>query len=82
MLMLADPLSEQEIMVYGIGTLKLLSSCPNLREQLADCDVMVLMMNTLKVCCEAQSSVQLTVGEMTHLRNMLIQVKLVKGLLL
>lgn len=73
-LMLADPLKEQETFVYGVGTIKLLASSPVLRDQILSADVMALVENTLKVCCEACSSSQPTTGEMTHMRNILIQV--------
>lgn len=71
---MADPLSEQETMVYGLGTLKLLASCPDLREQLVNTDVIVLMMNVLTLCTNPHTLSQYTPGERTHLRNMLIQV--------
>ena len=69
--MLADPLNEQETMVYGLGTLKLLASCSDLRELLVNIDVVTLMAKTLKVCCEIQSSSNLSTA---HLSHMLIQV--------
>lgn len=76
-LKLADPLKEQETMVYGLGTIKLLGSSSVLRDEIMNADVMVLIEDTLKVCCEAcasSSSAQPTTGEMAHMRNILIQV--------
>lgn len=73
-LMLADPLKEQETLVYGLGTVKLLASSPVLRDEIMSADVMVLIEDTLRVCCEACSSSQPTAAEMTHMRNVLIQV--------
>lgn len=71
---MANPLKEQETLVYGLGVIKLLASSPALREQMVSTDVMVLMNNTLKVCCEECATSQPTAGEMTHMRNILIQV--------
>ena len=75
----AEPLKEQETMVYGLGTLKLLASSPCLREQVASSGVMDLTVNTLRVCSQACDSGKLNAGEMVHIRNILIQVLLGKG---
>lgn len=61
-------------MVYGLGVVKLLASSPVLRDQMADTEVMALIVSTLKVCCDSCSTAQPTAGEMAHMRNMLIQV--------
>lgn len=65
---------------YGLGTIKLLASSPCLREQVASSGVMDLTINTLRVCCQACDSGKLNAGEMVHVRNILIQVLVGKGL--
>ena len=60
--------------MYGLGVIKLLASSPSLREQMVSTDVMVLINNTLKACCEKCATSQPTAGEMTHMRNIQIQV--------
>lgn len=74
-LMIADPLREQETLVYGLGTIKLLASSPELREEIADTEVMVLMEGTMRVCSEVCSSSKPTATDITHMRNILIQVQ-------
>lgn len=61
-LLLVDPEAEQETMVYGLGTLKLLASCPELREQLASStQVMSLLLNTLKLCIQPGRNVNILI---------------------
>ena len=84
MLSLADVLKEQETLVYGLGTIKLLASSSILREEIVSADVLSLVQNTLQVCCEvcsstsssSSASVQPSAGDMAHTRNILIQVRL------
>ena len=73
-LQLAEPLQEQETLVYGLGTIKLLASSPHLREQMASSGVMDLTVSTLKACSQACAAGKLTAGEMVHVRNIVIQV--------
>ncbi len=79
MLQLAEPLQEQETMVYGLGTIKLLASSPCLREQVTSSGIMDLTVSTLRVCSQACASGKLAAGEMAHIRNILIQVMVIKG---
>ena len=73
-LLSANPLKEPETMVYGLGVVKLLASSPALRDQMVDTEVMALISSTLTVCCETCLGSQPTALEMTHMRNILIQV--------
>jgi len=53
LLLLVDLKEDQEALVYGLGTLKLLASCPEVREQLTQTtQVMPLLINLLGMCNE------------------------------
>ena len=71
LLLPVDPLSDYETIVYGLGTVKLLASNHELREQLASAGIMRLMANTLKSCTD-ESSMQ-KIGK-SKIRNILVQV--------
>ena len=71
LLLSADPLVDCETMVYGLGTVKLLASHGELREQLVSAGVMELVANTLLKCTEPTSQEK---AMKSHVRNILIQV--------
>ena len=73
LLLSADPLVDCETMVYGLGTVKLLASSHDLREQLISAGVMGLMANTLLKSTEEASQED---GMKPRVRNILIQVLL------
>jgi len=52
LLSVADPLTNTEAMVYGLGTIKLLASNSELRDQLASAGVMRFLASTLQKCTE------------------------------
>ena len=52
LLSVADPLTNTEAMVYGLGTVKLLASNSELRDQLAGAGVMRFLASTLQKCTE------------------------------
>lgn len=83
-LKLAELPKEQETMVYGLGAVKLLASSGALREEIMAAGVLALLEDCLRGCCEAPPSgggqATPTAGEVTHMRNVLIQVCWVKGL--
>ena len=72
LLLTADPLMDSDTMVYGLGTVKLLASNGELREQLIVAGVMGLMAATLQRSTEQTSQVE--EGLRPRLRNILIQV--------
>ena len=72
LLLTADPLMDSDTMVYGLGTVKLLASNGELREQLIAAGVMGLMAATLQRSTEQTSQVE--EGLRPRLRNILIQV--------
>lgn len=72
LLLSADPLVDCETMVYGLGTVKLLASNGEVREQLISAGVMGLMANTLLKSTEQSS--QDEPGLKSRVRNILIQV--------
>ena len=52
-LLQVDLEGEQETLIYGLGTLKLLASCPEVREQLTrSTQVMPLLINVLGMCTQ------------------------------
>ena len=73
LLLTADPLVDSDTMVYGLGTVKLLASNGELREQLIAAGVMGLMATTLQRSTEQTSQVE--EGLRPRLRNILIQVQ-------
>ena len=77
LLLTADPLVDCDTMVYGLGTVKLLASNGELREQLIGAGVMGLMATTLQRSTEQASQVE--EGARPRLRNILIQVQVVVG---
>ena len=77
LLLTADPLVDCDTMVYGLGTVKLLASNGELREQLIAAGVMGLMATTLQRSTEQASQVE--EGVRPRLRNILIQVLQVVG---
>lgn len=48
----ADPQTQHEAMVYGMGTIKLLASNPQLREELSQKDCVRMMSLCLQKCSE------------------------------
>lgn len=71
LLLTADPLADCDTMVYGLGTVKLLASNGELREQLVGAGVMGLMAATLQ-----RRTGQVEEGARPRLRNILIQVQI------
>ena len=71
LLLSADPLVDCETMVYGLGTVKLLASNSELREQLVSAGVVGLVANTLLKCTEPSSQEE---AMKSRIRNILIQV--------
>ena len=76
LLLTADPLVDCDTMVYGLGTVKLLASNGELRDQLIGAGVMGLMATTLQRSTE-QASQQIEEGARPRVRNILIQVQVV-----
>ena len=72
LLLSADPLVDCDTVVYGLGTVKLLASNSELREQLVGAEVMKLMANTLLKSTEQASQEE---NMKTRVRNILIQVQ-------
>ena len=72
LLLTADPLVDCDTVVYGLGTVKLLASNGELREQLIGAGVMELMATTLQRSTEQAN--QKEDGVKPRLRNVLIQV--------
>lgn len=73
----ADPLVDSETMVYGLGTVKLLASNRDIREQLVSAGVMRLMADMLLKCTERGDGED---GTRSRIRNVLIQVIMFKAL--
>ena len=72
LLMSADPLVDCDAMVYGLGTVKLLASNSELREQLVGAGVVGLMASTLMKSTSEEASQD--EGMKSRVRNILIQV--------
>ncbi len=65
----AEPGSDPEALVYGLGTVKLLASNSGLREELGKAGVMRLLASMLQTCTESSQSM-----DKKLVRNILVQV--------
>ena len=62
-----DLVKDEEILVYGLGTLKLLASCPEVREQLTlSSQVMPLLLNVLSMCTQPAENVNVLIQVKSH----------------
>lgn len=73
LLLPVDPLVDSDTMVYGLGTVRLLASNGEVREQLIGAGVMELMLSVLKSTAERATGNEEEKVD-SRLRNILIQV--------
>ncbi len=69
LLFTAEPSTDPEALVYGLGTIKLLASNSGLRVELGEAEVVRLLSSTLQSCTDNSKTI-----DKKLVRNILVQV--------